>query len=124
MRLWITCLYLSACFLQAEGIRSNILSAIDKKILLSLDRANPNTLTFIQDPKFFSFKEALSQKPMFHQNIGNSINQIYYSTKINFDFEKHFYLQSGKIFRKINIQRSSKRHEGERVRLIFVGFEY
>lgn len=104
--------------------REEIVNVLQERILLSIDPKNSNTLLFSQAPKALSFQDLLKKKPIFNQNIANYINQIYYSTKINFDFCQHFYIQSGKVFRQINMQRSSKRDEGERVRLIFIGFEY
>lgn len=112
-------------FFNAKEIRkSHFFGALSPKIPLSVKISNPNTLTFIKDPKIFTLKEVFSTKELFHQNIANYINQIYYSTKINFDFSEQFFVQSGKVFRQINMQRSSKRDEGKRVRLIFIGFEY
>ena len=104
--------------------REEIVNVLQERILLSIDPKNSNTLLFSQAPKALSFQDLLKKKPIFNQNIANYINQIYYSTKINFDFCQHFYIQSGKVFRQINMQRSSKRDEGERVRLISIGFEY
>lgn len=104
--------------------REEIVNVLQERILLSIDPKNSNTLLFSQASKALSFQDLLKKKPIFNQNIANYINQIYYSTKINFDFCQHFYIQSGKVFRQINMQRSSKRDEGERVRLIFIGFEY
>ncbi len=104
--------------------REEIVNVLQERILLSIDPKNSNTLLFSQAPKALSFQDLLKKKPIFNQNIANYINQIYYSTKINFDFCQHFYIQSGKVFCQINMQRSSKRDEGERVRLIFIGFEY
>lgn len=104
--------------------REEIVNVLQERILLSIDPKNSNTLLFSQAPKALSFQDLLKKKPIFNQNIANYINQIYYSTKINFDFCQHFYIQSGKVFRQINMQCSSKRDEGERVRLIFIGFEY
>ena len=104
--------------------REEIVNVLQERILLSIDPKNSNTLLFSQTSKSLSFQDLLKKKPIFNQNIANYINQIYYSTKINFDFCQHFYIQSGKVFRQINMQRSSKRDEGERVRLIFIGFEY
>lgn len=126
MRLILICLFaLALANAQSSGkVRLGIISALQDKIPLSIDPKNSNTLLFAQAPKTLSFKDLVKKKPIFNQNIANYINQIYYSTKISFDFSQHFYIQSGKVFRQINVQRSSKRDEGERVRLIFVGFEY
>lgn len=126
MRYILTSLFAFA-FIYAQGstkVRLGILDALQSKISISTDLNNSNTLLFTQAPQSFSLKEVLEKKTFFNQNIANYINQIYYSTKISFDFSQRFYLQSAKVFRQINIQRSSKRDEGERVRLIFVGFEY
>ncbi len=92
--------------------REEIVNVLQERILLSIDPKNSNTLLFSQAPKALSFQDLLKKKPIFNQNIANYINQIYYSTKINFDFCQHFYIQSGKVFRQINMQRSSKRDEG------------
>lgn len=126
MRFILVCLFALALANAQSNTKARlgILNALQDKIPLSTDPKNSNTLLFSQAPKNLTFKDLLKKKPIFNQNIANYINQIYYSTKINFDFCQHFYIQSGKVFRQINIQRSSKRDEGERVRLIFVGFEY
>lgn len=124
MRLALLAFLLSTFVYGVQKARLEIISTLQEKILLSYNPNHQNTLLFAKAPQTLSFREILAKKPIFNQNIANYINQIYYSTKINFDFCHHFYIQSGKVFRQINIQRSSKRDEGERVRLIFVGFEY
>lgn len=126
MRFILICLFALALAnaQSSTKVKLGILSALQDKIPLSVNPKNSNTLLFTQAPQTLTLKEVFAKKPMFNQNIANYINQIYYSTKINFDFCQHFYIQSGKVFRQINMQRSSKRDEGERVRLIFVGFEY
>lgn len=126
MRFILICLFALALAnaQSSTKVKLGILSALQDKIPLNTNPKNSNTLLFTQAPQTLTLKEVFAKKPMFNQNIANYINQIYYSTKINFDFCQHFYIQSGKVFRQINMQRSSKRDEGERVRLIFVGFEY
>lgn len=124
MRFLLISLFVIVFAYSSTKTREEIVNVLQERILLSIDPKNSNTLLFSQAPKSLSFQDLLKKKPIFNQNIANYINQIYYSTKINFDFCQHFYIQSGKVFRQINMQRSSKRDEGERVRLIFIGFEY
>ncbi|WP_300223192.1 hypothetical protein [uncultured Helicobacter sp.] len=124
MRFLLISLFVIVFAYSSTKTREEIVNVLQERILLSIDPKNSNTLLFSQTPKALSFQDLLKKKPIFNQNIANYINQIYYSTKINFDFCQHFYIQSGKVFRQINMQRSSKRDEGERVRLIFIGFEY
>lgn len=124
MRFFLISLFVIVFAYSSTKTREEIVNVLQERILLSIDPKNSNTLLFSQAPKALSFQDLLKKKPIFNQNIANYINQIYYSTKINFDFCQHFYIQSGKVFRQINMQRSSKRDEGERVRLIFIGFEY
>lgn len=124
MRFLLISLFVIVFAYSSTKTREEIVNVLQERILLSIDPKNSNTLLFSQAPKALSFQDLLKKKPIFNQNIANYINQIYYSTKINFDFCQHFYIQSGKVFRQINMQRSSKRDEGERVRLIFIGFEY
>lgn len=120
----LVCLFVFAYAQQNQKAKVGIVNALQERIPLSINPKNSNTLLFYQAPKTLSLKDLLSKKPIFNQNIANYINQIYYSTKINFDFSEQFFIQSGKVFRQINVQRSAKRDEGERVRLIFIGFEY
>lgn len=124
MRFLLISLFVIVFAYSSTKTREEIVNVLQERILLSIDPKNSNILLFSQTPKALSFQDLLKKKPIFNQNIANYINQIYYSTKINFDFCQHFYIQSGKVFRQINMQRSSKRDEGERVRLIFIGFEY
>ena len=124
MRFLLISLFVIVFAYSSTKTREEIVNVLQERILLSIDSKNSNTLLFSQAPKALSFQDLLKKKPIFNQNIANYINQICYSTKINFDFCQHFYIQSGKVFRQINMQRSSKRDEGERVRLIFIGFEY
>lgn len=124
MRFFLISLFVIVFAYSSTKTREEIVNILQERILLSIDPKNSNTLLFSQAPKALSFQDLLKKKPIFNQNIANYINQIHYSTKINFDFCQHFYIQSGKVFRQINMQRSSKRDEGERVRLIFIGFEY
>lgn len=124
MRFLLISLFVIVFAYSSTKTREEIVNVLQERILLSIDPKNSNTLLFSQTSKALSFQDLLKKKPIFNQNIANYINQIYYSTKINFDFCQHFYIQSGKVFRQINMQRSSKRDEGERVRLIFIGFEY
>lgn len=85
-----------------------------------------NTLIFTKEKQEFFFRNVIGNSLLQpeQQRIANFINQVYYSTKFNFSFNKYFYVQSGKILRKIHIERSAKRSQNARVRMIFIGFEW
>lgn len=100
------------------GTTLQIEAPFDIKVIRS------DSAPFLKTPRALYLKDSDIQKIMFDQNMGNHINQIYYSTKIIFTFSEYFYIQSAKLVQYNNLQRSSRRHEGERVRLIFMGFDY